>query len=241
MQKIAQNFFFSMSLLFLASLSWAQSAPKEPVQIRVGIYAPFSNEQAFIGRNILGAMEMAEEQLAGSSIKYSFYTLDNAPESGVTAASLQKFIDRHQLSILVTQNAQSGAMAAPLAVKNNILHFNLAEKSSIADGTHNFVIWNADYQSAAVLDKKTKATFVDAYKTMYRSHPVTEAGYAFDLLQFINQGAVLALKNQSDFSPQNLTKDLPVLAKHTGVMGLVQLDKPGLFYAQSQTGHSRVS
>jgi branched-chain amino acid transport system substrate-binding protein len=173
------NFLAKLSTIFqvlvlstLPGFSCANTATQAPVEIRVGIFAPFSNENAFIGRNILGAMQLAEEQSAKSHVNYLFYTLDKSPETPVTAATLQKFIKAHNLNVLLTEGESSGVMAAPVAKTNNIIHFNIAKNAQIADGKNNFIAWNADYESAAILDHKAKPQFVAQYLEMHKSNPI---------------------------------------------------------------------
>lgn len=223
-----------LACFFFSSLAHAETQSQSVVEMHVGIYAPFSNEQAFIGRNILGAMEMARDKAQKGPINYSFYTLDKASEYPVTAATLQKFIDVHHLTVLLTEGSSSGLMAAPIASKNNIIHFNMAQNAQIADGKNNFSIWNAQYQATAVLDEKSKPDFVASYKKIFESHPVTEAGYAFDVFDVINKSAVLAMKDKTPFSSEKIAQSIQGLAVRDGIMGAIHADKPGIFYAQSE-------
>lgn len=124
---------------------------KTSVTVNVGIYAPFSNQSAFIGRNILAAMEMGRDQLKSSRIHYTFYTLDELSKQSNAAETLQKFVTTHHINVLVTEGSDNGLLAAPLARKNNILHFSLANDPAIADGKNNFLAWSPAYEQAAVL------------------------------------------------------------------------------------------
>ncbi|KTD55462.1 leucine-, isoleucine-, valine-, threonine-, and alanine-binding protein [Legionella quateirensis] len=124
---------------------------KNKVDINVGIYAPFSDKSAFIGRNILAAMEMGRDQLKSSRINYTFYTLDELPNQSNVTQTLQKFITTHHINVLMTEGSENGLLIAPLARKNNILHFSLANDPAIADGKNNFLAWSPAYEQAAVL------------------------------------------------------------------------------------------
>ncbi|RUR06254.1 amino acid-binding protein [Legionella sp. km772] len=127
---------------------------KNSTEVHIGIYAPFSHKQAFIGRNILNAMEMARDKTHNDAIHYTFYTLDALPKNEAKMqVSLQKFIDTHKINVLVTEGSKNGLMVKPLAQKNNILHFSMASDPRIADGSHNFLAWSPDYEQAKVMVK----------------------------------------------------------------------------------------
>ncbi|WBV68702.1 hypothetical protein PGH46_00060 [Legionella pneumophila] len=68
------------------------SKNKHKVDVHIGIYAPFSSHSAFIGRNILAAMEMGSERLQSSDIHYSFYTLDQSPKNKNAGLVLQNLL-----------------------------------------------------------------------------------------------------------------------------------------------------
>lgn len=53
------TFFVFLMTGFGVIASDLSNATKNTMTINIGIYAPFSNESAFIGRNMLGAMEIA--------------------------------------------------------------------------------------------------------------------------------------------------------------------------------------
>ena len=183
-----------------AGTSLNDATNKLKTTINVGIYAPFSNKSAFIGRNMLGAMEIARYQLKSSSIKYEFYTLDKMSNNANAARTVQKFIDTHHINVLLTEGADSGVLVAPLAKKNNIIHFCLTGDSVVADGKNNFLAQSPNHQQAAVLTKTMKPEFIAQFKQEYFSHPVTEAGYAFDIFHLLHNSALLAMKTNSDFS-----------------------------------------
>ncbi|MFI4918643.1 MAG: ABC transporter substrate-binding protein [Legionellales bacterium] len=161
------NFIFSVLIAFFlgTGMTYATVATQEqsvsPVAVHVGIYAPFSNEHAFIGRNILGAMEMARDQLQDSKVVYSFYTLDEQPDNASASRVLQKFIEAHQIKVLLTDGSSSGSLAAPIVRKNNIIHFSMSSDVSIADGVNNFIAWSPAYEQAAVLVQELKHKHVN--------------------------------------------------------------------------------
>ncbi|HAU1152186.1 TPA: ABC transporter substrate-binding protein [Legionella pneumophila] len=129
---------------------------KHQVDVHIGIYAPFSSHSAFIGRNILAAMEMGSEQLQSSNIHYSFYTLDQPSKNMNAGLVLQKFINTHHINILVTGGKETGLIAAPIAKKNNLIHFSLTNNPKVADGRNNFIVWSPVYEQAKVLVNELK-------------------------------------------------------------------------------------
>lgn len=146
------------ALLFMVCIHIGYAKPtSKSIDIQIGVYAPFSNQHAFIGRNILGAMELAREKSPANSVHYSFYTLDALPSSDKTAGTiLEKFITAHKINILLTEGSSNGRMAAPIAKRNNIIHFSMASDPKIADGVNNFLAWSPEYEQAAVLVKALK-------------------------------------------------------------------------------------
>ena len=146
------------AVLFVVCLSVGYAkAEKQNIDIQIGIYAPFSNKQAFIGRNILGAMELARDKASINNIHYTFYTLDALTTSDKTAATiLEKFVSAHKINILLTEGSSNGRIAAPIAKRNNIIHFSMASDPTIADGINNFLAWSPEYEQAAVLVETLK-------------------------------------------------------------------------------------
>lgn len=150
----------SMGAIFLGlgiGVNYAHSSEKKAVDIHVGIYAPFSNRHAFIGRNILGAMELARDKTSNSTINYTFYTLDELPTTSLSAKqTIQKFIEFHKINVLVTEGSENGLLAAPIVKQNNIIHFSMASDPHIADGVNNFLTWSPEYEQAMVMVNKLK-------------------------------------------------------------------------------------
>ncbi len=217
-------------LLILSGTASAETAGSTKPTINVGIYAPFSNQSASVGRSMLGAMEMARDQLKSSEINYEFYTLDTHSEHANDPATLQKFIDAHHINILMTEGAASGALVVPLAKKNNLIHFCLTSDELTTDGKNNFVAQSPNHQHAAVLKRAMNPKFVAQFQQEYFNNPVTEAGYAFDIFKLVNNSAVMAMKNKSGVSSQAIANQLLALQSGKGIMGAFNLDKKGISY-----------
>ena len=203
---------------------------QKKTQINVGIYAPFSNESAFIGRNMLGAMELAYEQLKSPVVDYEFFTLDKLSNNIHQADLLQKFIEVHHINVLVTEGADSSALVAPLAQKNKLIHFCLTSEAINADGKNTFRTQSPNHKSAAVLNRAKQPKFIAQFKREYFSHPITEAGYAFDIFHLLNSSVVATMNNRTGFSSEAIAKQLLSLESGTGIMGLYHLDKKGVLY-----------
>lgn len=342
------------SCSMLAALVISNFAHAEAVnspEINVGIYAPFSTKSAFIGRNILAAMEMGSDRLNTHGIHYSFYTLDVPADAHNAPHTLQKFIDAHHIQVLLTEGSGNGLMAAPLAKKNNIIHFSMASDPAIADGKNNFLAWSPAAEQANVLIKELqrkqvqqigiittnhasvnaltesvvkqlrrsnspikissyeqfnpgtkdfshlinkikksnpdlyfimaapedieklqkemqaahinkpitsivervtpkvmtifngqwyidthemKSEFIKEYKEAYLNHPVTEAGYAFDVFQILNQSVISAMKTNKTLSSETIAKQIRTIASGSGVMGPFTFDQNGVLYTKSE-------
>lgn len=167
------SFVLSLMLtgLLHAATDFSETMDKTKVDINIGIYAPFSNKHAFIGRNMLGAMEMARDQLNTSNVHYSFYTLDKLPDSRDPTDTLQKFIKVHQINVLLTEGSVNGLLLASLAKQNNIIHFSMASDPAIADGKNNFLVWSPAYEQASVLVKALKQKKVTQLGIISTNHP----------------------------------------------------------------------
>lgn len=213
-----------------ATIGLSESTNQKKTVIHIGIYAPFTNKSAFIGRSMLGAMEIARDQLKPANIDYSFYTLDKMANSTNTAMVLQKFIEMQHIDVLLTEGTESGALVAPLAKRNNIIHFCLTDDSMIADGKNNFLAKGPNHKQAAVLTKTMKPEFIAQFKQEYWSHPITEAGYAFDIFHLLHNSIVTALKTDSNFSSQTVTKHLLASESGLGLMGVFKVNEQGVFY-----------
>ncbi|PWY55392.1 branched-chain amino acid ABC transporter substrate-binding protein [Legionella qingyii] len=213
-----------------AASELGDSTNKAKMTINVGIYAPFSEKSAFIGRNMLGAMEIARDQLKSTEINYEFYTLDKMPNNANAAETLQKFIDAHHINVIMTEGTESGALVAPLAKKNKLIHFCLTDDSIIADGKNNFQAQSPNHKQSAALTKSTKPEFIAQFKQEYLSHPISEAGYAFDVFHLIHNSALLAMQTHSDFSSQAIATHLLAIEPGMGVMGAFNIGKNGVSY-----------
>jgi branched-chain amino acid transport system substrate-binding protein len=146
-----------LTTVLYAATGFSETMDSRKVHINIGIYAPFSNRHAFIGRNMLGAMEMARDQLKSSSIvNYSFFTLDKLPDERNPTSTLQKFIKTHHINALLTEGSVHGVLLASIAKQNNIIHFSMASDPAIADGKNNFLVWSPAYEQASVLIKTLK-------------------------------------------------------------------------------------
>lgn len=225
--------FFVFILSGNASLAQGKTEISTKTTINVGIYAPFSSKSAFIGRNMLGALEIARDQLKSSEINYEFYTLDVLPQNvkNSTAATLQKFIDMHHINVLITEGTKNGAIVAPLARKNNLVHFCLTTEEAMADGKNNFIAQNPKHNVTTRLNSN-KSEFVKQFEQEYFSHPSSEAGYTFDTFQVLNHSVVNTLKTNSNYSTQAVTNNLLALQSGSGLMGNFSLDKTGISYAK---------
>lgn len=216
------------TVLMSATAVAAASEPAKKI-INIGIYAPFTSKSAYIGRNILGAMEIARGQLNAAEIDYEFYTLDILPAKANSANTLQKFVEAHHINVLLTEGVDTGTVVAPLAKKNSLIHFCL-DCAAVADGKNTFQAQSPNHQRGALLTSAMKPEFVAQFKQEYFSQPVTEAGYAYDIFHLLNTSAVLAMKSNATFSSQAIASNLLALESGTGLLGSFRMNKQGLAY-----------
>lgn len=222
-----------LNVLFLFYFG-AQSAYGSPVakvatrdtslNINIGIYAPFSEKRAFIGRSMLGAMEMALEQVHPSRVHYSFFTLDELPAgSADTPRVLQQFIDTHHINVLLTEGSRNGLLAAPLAQKNNIVHFCMASDPAIADGVNNFLAWSPASEQANAFINELKENKLRQLAVI-----------GTDVFNILNQSIVSAMNKNLAFSPAVIAPQLRTVSLRNGVMGPSSIDAHGVLYAKSE-------
>lgn len=251
MRSLLSRLFFIfpgiISLLLLLGVSYAVaprvSTHKPKVDIHVGIYAPFSNEHAFIGRSMLGAMEMARDQLESSTINYTFYTLDQLPDSPNAANTLQKFIDAHQITVVLTEGSAGGLLVAPIAKRNNIIHFSMANNPKIADGKNNFLAISPGYEEAVDLVNQVRKDQVQQLEVNTTKHPsdaritqhvvkqLQENSPIVQVFHLLHQSAVLAMKTNSNYSSQYIVEQIHVIASEDAGPGALSFDENGILHA----------
>ncbi len=231
MTKFLTRFYAILTVLvvLILQVNEVNAAQTEKI-IKIGIYAPFTTQSAYIGRNMLGAMEIARDQLQSSEIHYEFYTLDKLSNNTQALNTLQKFIDAHHINVLITEGAETGALVAPLAQKNDLIHFCLGCEVKLADGKNNFHAHSPHHKRGAVLSTAMKPEFVAQFKQEYFSQPVTEAGYAYDIFHLLNNSAIIAMKTNPNFSSQAIANNLIALESGSGLMGSFRLKKKGIQY-----------
>lgn len=234
MEHILSKTLFLLLSLVVTSLTYADKelsgAKLGPIEINIGIYAPFSNKQAFIGRTMLGAVEMGRDALKSSRVHYSFYTLDQMPVTPHAKEVLEQFIATHHLHIVLTEGSANGRLAAQVAKKKNIIHFSMATDPKIADGTNNFLAWTP-------LDADTHemtSEFINRFKAANLNYPAAAAGYTFDVFQILHQSILMAMQTHYPLSSHEIVSHIHMLAVGRGVMGSFSLDKNGVLYSKSE-------
>lgn len=179
----------------------------QPEKINIGIYAPFSSDSAYIGRNMLGAMEIARAQMPSAKVRYTFYTLDSATSSKSAAEVLQKFVMAHKINILMSEGDQNAVLVANVAKKNKLLHFCLGCAPQAVDG-NSFSTQTSSLPRGTVLKEARHAQFISQYNQEYMSHPVAEGAYAYDLFRIINHSVLSVLKKPSEYQIKNVSEHL---------------------------------
>lgn len=185
-----------------ATKNQIQSEHEHPVDVHVGIFAPFSNHSAFIGRNILAAMEIANGQLKPSPIHYSFYTLDQQPKSTHIHQVLQKFITTHDIKIIVTAGKENGAIANQIAKQNSIIHLNVLHDSVIAD-------------NKKLAGHHMNLKFINQFEKEYWTYPSKEAGYAYEAFQILNKSIASSMSTNGNYAKQSVMNQFDEMVKET--------------------------
>lgn len=145
-----KSFLMLCTLVSVFLLSHNSHSAAKPVDIRVGIYAPFSGNNAFIGRSMLAAVEMASEENSSAPVRYSVHTLDKQ-STAQSSKALKQFIRDQHIDVLFTQSSVTGLQAAPIATQHKLIHFSMASDARIADGKNNFLAWTPADEQAQVL------------------------------------------------------------------------------------------
>jgi branched-chain amino acid transport system substrate-binding protein len=174
----------------------------QSVDVHVGIYAPFSSQSAFIGRNILAAMEIANGQLKPSPIHYSFYTLDQQPKSNHTDKVLQKFITTHEIKVLVTAGKENGLVAEPVTKQNNVIHLNVLSNSVVAENN-------------TIEGHHMSLKFITQFEKDYWTYPSKEAGYAYEAFQLLNKSIASSMSTHGSYAKQTVMSKFNSLVKET--------------------------
>lgn len=220
-------------LSFIMAVGYA--AERHKTEVHVGIYAPFSNENSFIGRTILGTLESAREQLNSAEINYSFYTLDQLPNNSAAKKTVNKFIDTHHINVMLTEGTANGLFVAPIAKQRNIIHFSLASHSQIADGVYNFLAWSPAFEKDIARMKQLKnkqLQHIDAHNLALAQRIVQHLQNDSPLLplfSLLNQSVVLT---SNHYSRESVSAQIHALTRGTN-LGDLNLDNNGILYSKA--------
>lgn len=229
-----------ITVLGLGSVTVPSLATTTPVSIHMGIYAPFSSDRAYIGRNILGAMELARDDIKSANERYEFFTLDDIPNPKHAALVLEQFVKANQLQVLITDGTDDGLVVAQVAKKLDLLHINLANKSGIADGRFNFqTLKQAKHQRYADAHEMN-SEFIKKFQQQYENYPSVEAGYAYDVFQVLHQSIHASLEHHHSASTRLVAQELLAIKDTKGVMGRIQTDNKGMMLAQFESVNKAV-
>ncbi len=235
-----RSFLLKISISTCLLLAWDESyahqmdrESKAKTIIHIGVYAPFSDEHAIVGRSILAAMELAQEETHSTDVEYSFDTLDEIADTKHAAEVLNQFIKTRQINVLFTGGASNGKVASSLVQKTNILHFNISDEKSIADGKNSFLVWSPAKKRWRVDTRKMNPEFIRQYQEIYMSYPATEAGYSYDVFHILNRGILASLPLSSGFSASKISNQILASTDGKGVMGVFHLNPNGVLLAQT--------
>lgn len=163
-------YFLILSIYLISpNIAYPQESPANPT-LAIGIYAPFSEKDPSMGKDILNAMQLAQSKFKPIKFNYIFFTLNpsNSPDE---KNRLQKFILDNKISALVSENSRGGLLASELARENKIIHFSIASDPKIADGEVNFLTWSPAYEQAAVMFNELKKLNINTLGIIRVQHP----------------------------------------------------------------------
>lgn len=107
-----------------------KEANKEP--IKIGVILPLSGDAAFIGEAARNAAILAKESFGKTKKTYELIFEDDQGDSKKTIFAFRKLVDVDKIRAVGTGFAGPGNAVAPLAEKEQIIHFSIASDLSIA-------------------------------------------------------------------------------------------------------------
>lgn len=98
-----------------------QTANKEP--IKIGVILPLTGDAAFIGEAARNAAILAKESFGKTRKNYELVFEDDQGDSKKTIFAFRKLVDVDKIRAVGTGFAGPGNAVAPLAEKEQIIHF----------------------------------------------------------------------------------------------------------------------
>ena len=133
----------------------SQPVSKEP--IKIGVILPLSGDAAFIGEAAKNSAILAKESFGKTKNTYELIFEDDQADSKKTVSAFRKLVDVDKIRAVGTGFAGPGNAVAPLADKEQIIHFSIASDLSIAkDKPFVFNHWIKPENEAGVYIKEAK-------------------------------------------------------------------------------------
>ncbi|TAL59110.1 MAG: hypothetical protein EPN84_11820 [Legionella sp.] len=199
---------------FVLNLAYSQAK----VEINIGIYAPFANENSIVGRTLLVTLEALRDQINAQGINYTFYTLDQLPANQDAVKTIEKFVAAHQIKVLLTEGTRDGMFIAPIAKSSHFLHLNVGGDPKIEDGTNTFATLSPEFtkdmqQLLSLKHKMSENLDLDTLVAVQKLIKKLEANpQIFQLFQLLNQSVIQAVKQDSHCSSQQIAMQLQALS-----------------------------
>ena len=126
--------------------------------IKIGIILPLSGNAAALGESARNAAILAKEKFKDTKNKYELIFEDDQADSKKTVSAFKKLVDVNQISAVITAFSGPGNAIAPLAQKEQIIHFSVGSADTNIPKGKEYVFshWLKPENEAEVYVKEAK-------------------------------------------------------------------------------------
>jgi branched-chain amino acid transport system substrate-binding protein len=116
--------------------------------IKIGVIAPLTGNQAFVGEGLKNSIILAQEDLSkrkelGEKIKFEYQVIfeDCQFDQKLAVSAAQKLINTDKVDVILDAYAPIGNAVSPITEKNGVVHISVAFDPKIANGQYNFLLF----------------------------------------------------------------------------------------------------
>ena len=136
-----------LSLCMILALIACKEEKKNTTQtnarpvIKIGAIYPMSGDGAAFGQAAKNASDMFFEEFNKKSHKFDYKVIfeDNQYVLSKQASLTQKLINADKADVLISVMSNFGAVTAPTAEQNKVIHFSVATDPAVAEGKYNLI------------------------------------------------------------------------------------------------------
>ena len=134
----------------------SQPVSKEP--IKIGVILPLSGDAAFIGEAAKNSAILAKESFGKTKNTYELIFEDDQIDSKKTVLAFRKLVDFNKIKAVITGFSGPGNAIAPLAEKEQVIHFSIGSTDTTIPKNKKFVFshWLLPEKQAEVYIKEAK-------------------------------------------------------------------------------------